>query len=90
VEKFTVTFHRKAMTRPMTTIDNVISFLTADLPLLYDQYHEWESNGTSDLDLNYLEGVIDRTQVVLVKCGVEYQDYEQYLEQISKQKWIPA
>lgn len=72
----------------MTTIDNVISFLKADLPLLYDQYHEWETNGTSDLDLNYLEGVIDRTQVLLVRCGVEYQEYDEYIEEVSKQVWV--
>lgn len=76
------------MTRNFTTLEQVTTFLLADLFSLYDSYKEEE--GGSDSYLNYLEGCIDRTQVVLAKCGVEYMEYDTYIETVGKLKWIPA
>ena len=76
------------MTRPFKTLEQLTGYLLIDLYSLYDDYRE--SEGDSDSHSNYLEGVIDRTQVVLTKCGIEYMEYDTYIDTVGKLKWIPA
>jgi len=79
---------KRFMTRPFETLDQLTGYLLIDLYTLYDEYREADDLNSSDL--NYFEGIIDRTQVVLAKCGVEYMEYDTYIETVGKLKWIPA
>jgi len=88
VLKYQPEFERKFMTKPFKTLDQLTGYLLIDLYTLYDEYREADDLNSSDL--NYFEGIIDRTQVVLAKCGIEYMEYDTYIETVVKLKWIPA
>ncbi len=46
---------------------------------LYAWYDELDNN----TDTDYVQGAIDTTQHLLLKCGVEFMDYEEYLELVT-------
>jgi len=88
VQKYTPEFQRKIMTRQFETLDQLAGYLLLDLYTLYDEYLEAENGRSSDL--NYIEGIVDRTQTILVKCGVEYLEYDDYHEKVRNAKWQNA
>lgn len=76
------------MTDTFKTIEQLGSFLVTDLYSLYDDYREALTG--SESFLNYLEGCIDRTQIVLIKCGIDHLEYDDYQEKVENAKWVKA
>lgn len=66
----------KHKTRNFTELEQLTDYAVLHLYALYDELDK-------DDDTDYVQGAIDTTQHLLVKCGVEFMDYEDYLERIA-------
>lgn len=66
----------KHKTRDFTKLEQLTDYAVLHLYALYDELDR-------HLDTDYVQGAIDTTQHLLLKCGVEFMDYEDYLERIA-------
>ena len=67
-------------TRDFDSFEQLTDYLVTHL------YHLYDSVDTSNFDNpenDYSLGGIDTTQHYLLKCGVEFMDYEEYLELVT-------
>jgi len=71
-------------TRDMTDMEQFAKFMVNHLYLLYD---EMENVVEFSEDWDYLQGIIETTQVYLHKIGMEYLDHTAYIEKVEGQKW---
>ena len=76
------------MTKPFPGESELIRFMVLHLNELYDSYHEAEQEGDNSL-MDYVQGSIDSTHVYLSKSGMQYQEYEDYLE-LANAEWKVA
>ena len=76
------------MTKPFPGDSELIRFMTIHLTELYDSYTEAEQEGDNSL-MDYVQGSIDSTHVYLSKSGMQYQEYEDYLE-LANATWKVA
>jgi hypothetical protein len=72
----------KHKTRNFSKLSELTDYAVLHLYALYDELDR-------DTDTDYVEGAIDTTQHLLLKCGVEFMDYEDYLERIAV-VWKPG
>jgi hypothetical protein len=70
------------MTKPFTKDSELIRFMVIHLNELYDRYTVAEEEG----DREYTQGRIDSTHIYLGKSGMQYMEYEDYLE-LSQADW---
>jgi hypothetical protein len=75
----------QSMTKPFPGDSELIRFMTIHLNELYDSYTEAEQEGDNSL-MDYVQGSIDSTHVYLSKSGMQYQEYEDYLE-LANAEW---
>jgi len=73
------------MTRPFPGDSELIRFMIIHLSELYDSYTEAEQEGDESL-MDYVQGSIDSTHVYLNKSGMQYMEYEEYLE-VANKEW---
>jgi hypothetical protein len=73
----------KHKTRNFDKLDELTRYAVLHLYGLYD-----ELDNASGSEVDYVQGSIDTTQHYLLKCGVEFMDYEEYLEKVALQ-WKP-
>ena len=71
----------KHKTRNFAKLSELTDYAVLHLYALYDELDK-------DDDTDYVQGAIDTTQHLLVKCGAEFMDYEDYLERIAV-TWKP-
>ena len=76
------------MTKPFPGESELIRFMVLHLTELYDSYHEAEQERDNSL-MDYVQGSIDSTHVYLSKSGMQYQEYEDYLE-LANATWKVA
>tara|TARA_B110000259_G_scaffold66166_1_gene77953 strand:- start:1457 stop:1690 length:234 start_codon:yes stop_codon:yes gene_type:complete len=76
------------MTKPFPAESELIRFMVLHLTELYDSYTEAEQEGDNSL-MDYVQGSIDSTHVYLTKSGMQYQEYEDYLE-LANATWKVA
>lgn len=78
------------MTREFTTIEQIGNYLRDKLYNYYDmQMERMDVNDVSGED-DYLEGLVDATSMTLIKCGIEYMDFETYVDKVETTKWKAA
>ena len=73
----------KHKTRNFDNLEELTNYAVLHLYALYD-----ELDNASGSEVDYVQGAIDTTQHLLLKCGVEFMDYEEYLEKVVIQ-WKP-
>ena len=78
------------MTKEFTTIEQIGKYLLDKLYGYYDTQLEMEDVNDVSSDNDYLEGLIDATSMALIKCGVEYMEYNDYIEYVDGLKWTKA
>jgi hypothetical protein len=78
---------RRSMTRPFTKIEQIGSYLTQKLYGYYDMAMERLDNEVVSSEDDYLEGLIDATSMALIKCGIEYLDFETYVDKVETAVW---
>lgn len=78
------------MTKEFTTLEQLLGFMVTKLYGYYDTQLELEDVHDVSSDNDYLEGLIDATQIFLIKSGVDFMDYNQYIEYTDSQKWTKA
>jgi len=76
------------MTKAFPTESELIRFMIIHLSDLYDNYTEAEQEDNGSI-MDYVQGSIDSTQVYLSKSGMQYMEYEDYLE-IANAEWKVA
>ena len=75
------------MTREFTTVEQVGYYLTQKLYGYYDLQMERMDSDVISSDDDYLEGLIDATQMTLIKCGIDYLDFETYVDKVETAVW---
>jgi hypothetical protein len=78
---------RKSMTREFTTIEQIGNYLRGKLYEYYDMAMERLENEVVTSEDDYLEGLLDATQMALIKCGIEYLDFETYVDKVETAVW---
>ena len=78
---------RRSMTREFTTVEQVGYYLTQKLYGYYDLQMERMDSDVISSDDDYLEGLIDATQMTLIKCGIDYLDFETYVDKVETAVW---
>ena len=78
----------KSMTKPFPGDSELIRFMTIHLTELYDEYSKAEQEDDGGI-MDYVQGSIDSTHVYLSKSGMQYQEYEDYLE-LANAEWKVA
>jgi|TARA_B110000459_G_C16497973_1_gene442019 hypothetical protein len=79
---------KRAMTKAFPAESELIRFMIIHLSDLYDSYTEAEQEDNGSI-MDYVQGSIDSTQVYLSKSGMQYMEYEDYLE-IANAEWKVA
>ena len=77
------------MTKPFPGDSELIRFMIVHLSELYDSYSEAEQDGDFSL-MDYVQGSIDSTHVYLSKSGMQYMEYEDYIEMVKNADWKVA
>jgi hypothetical protein len=77
------------MSKPFPGDSELIRFMTIHLNELYDHYHDAEEDGDFSL-MDYVQGSIDSTHVYLSKSGMEYMEYDRYVELVKNADWKVA
>ena len=54
---------------------------------LYTLYDEFDNTDGADYMFSFLEGSIETTQHYLTKSGVDYLDFETYIDKVDAMKW---
>ena len=78
------------MTKPFTKIEQIGYYLTQKLYGYYDMAMERLDNDVISSEDDYLEGLIDATSMALIKCGIEYLDFETYVDKVETAVWKEA
>ena len=78
---------KKFMTKEFTTVEQVGQYLKQKLYGYYDTQLEMEEVNDVSSDMDYLEGLMDATSMALIKCGIEYMDFNKYIEYVDGLKW---
>ena len=81
---------RKSMTREFTTIEQIGNYLRGKLYEYYDMAMERLDNDVISSEDDYLEGLQDATSMALIKCGIEFMDFETYVDKVETAVWRPA
>jgi hypothetical protein len=81
---------RRVMTREFVTVEQVGYYLTQKLYGYYDIAMERLDNEVVTSEDDYLEGLIDATSMTLIKCGIEYLDFETYVDKVETAVWKEA
>jgi hypothetical protein len=56
----------------------------------YDMAMERLDNEVVTSEDDYLEGLQDATSMALIKCGIEYMDFETYVDKVETAVWKEA
>lgn len=75
------------MTKEFTTLEQLTSFMVTKLYGYYDTFMELEAENDTSSDNDYLEGLIDATEIFLIKSGIDFMDINRYIEYVDSQKW---
>lgn len=78
---------KRHMTKPFTTVDQVKLYLLNKLYDYYDTQMEMEEVNDVSSDADYLEGLLEATQMMLIKIGCKYPTYEEYVDKVDAMKW---
>ena len=81
---------KRHMTRPFTKVEEVKSYLLTKLYEYYDLQMEMEDVNDVSSDADYLEGLLEATQMMLIKIGAKYPTYEEYVDEVETAVWRPA
>lgn len=71
------------MTKEFTTIEQLGYYLTQKLYGYYDIAMERLDSDVISSEDDYLEGLQDATSMALIKCGIEYLDFETYVDKVE-------
>lgn len=71
------------MTKEFTTIEQIGYYLTQKLYGYYDMAMERLDSEVVTSEDDYLEGLIDATSMALIKCGIEFMDFETYVDKVE-------
>lgn len=85
--KISLEMIRKTMTKEFTTIEQLGSYLTQKLYGYYDMAMERLDNDVISSEDDYLEGLQDATSMALIKCGIEFMDFETYVDKVETAVW---
>lgn len=72
----------KDKTNDFPNSNTLLDFMKLHLYELYDAYAEAEQEGDESL-MDYCQGSIDTTHVYLIKSGMDFKEYEDYLELVN-------
>ena len=78
---------KRHMTRPFTKVDQIKSYLLTKLYEYYDLQMEMEEVNDVSSDADYLEGLREATEMMLIKIGCKYPTYEEYVDRVDAMKW---
>ena len=78
------------MTKPFTKIDQLEKYLLGKLYEYYDWQMEMEDVNDVSSDADYLEGLREATEMMLIKIGCKYPTYEEYVDKVETAVWRPA
>lgn len=81
---------KRHMTRPFTKVEEVKSYLLTKLYEYYDMQMEMEDVNDVSSDADYLEGLREATEMMLIKIGAKYPTYEQYVDKVDALQWEKA
>ena len=78
------------MTKEFTTIEQIGNYLRDKLYHYYDLSMERLDSEVITSEDDYLEGLMDATSRALIKCGIEYLDFETYVDNVETAQWRKA
>ena len=78
---------KRHMTRPFTKVDEIKSYLLTKTYEYYDMQMEMEEVNDVSSDADYLEGLLEATQMMLIKIGAKYPTYEEYVDRVETAEW---
>lgn len=78
---------KRHMTRPFTKVDEIQSYLLTKTYEYYDMQMEMEEVNDVSSDADYLEGLLEATQMMLIKIGAKYPTYEEYVDRVETAEW---
>ena len=78
------------MTKEFTTIEQIGNYLRDKLYHYYDLSMERLDSDVITSEDDYLEGLMDATTMALIKCGIDYLDFETYVDKVDTAKWRRA
>ena len=78
------------MTKEFATIEQLGRYLVDKLYGYYDIAKERMDNDHISSEDDYLEGLQDATSMALIKCGIEYMDFETYVDKVDSMEWRKA
>ena len=81
---------KRFMTKEFTTVEQIGNYLRGKLYEYYDlQIERMDVNDVSGDD-DYVEGLVDATSMALIKCGIDYLDFETYVDKVDTAQWKEA
>ena len=81
---------KRHMTKPFTKVSQVESYLLTKMYEYYDMQMEMEDVNDVSSDADYLEGLLEATQMMLIKIGCKYLTYEEYVDRVDSMRWEKA
>ena len=75
------------MTKEFTTVEQIGNYLRDKLYHYYDLSMERLDSEVITSEDDYLEGLMDATSMALIKCGIEYMDFETYVDKVETAQW---
>ena len=81
---------KKFMTKEFVTVEQIGNYLRGKLYEYYDLQIERMDSMEISGDDDYVEGLVDATSMALIKCGIEYMDFETYVDKADAAKWRKA